>query len=216
VKKFFTENVGWKLFSLAMAVLLWVAVSSEPELATFISVPVEFKNLPPNLEINSDVVETVFLEVRGPSGELRALPEARHRYAVVLDMRDVQLGSHTFTIDREDVRIPRDTQLVRAIPAQIRLDFEPGAMRPLPVNVRLADSLPADLNVVEARPDPDTLRVTGPASRVARLTSVETDPIHLNPVAGVTEYRAEAWVSDSRVRFEDSPMIKVKVTIGRK
>lgn len=216
MKKFFTENIGWKLLSLALAVLLWIAVASEPELATFISVPVEFKNLAPGLEINSDVVETVYLEIRGPSGELRGLPEARHRYAVVLDMSDVQTGPHTFTVNSDDVRIPHDTHLLRAIPAQIRLNFEPGAMRRLPVNVRLADDLPADLKVIEARPQPDTLAITGPASRVARLSSVETDPVHLNPVAGVAEYRTEAFAADSRVRFQDSPMIKVKVTIGKK
>ncbi|MGA2592327.1 MAG: hypothetical protein ABSH32_20640 [Bryobacteraceae bacterium] len=52
MKKLFTQNVGWKLLSLAAAVLLWIAVASEPELSTFISLPVEYKNLPTDLEIS--------------------------------------------------------------------------------------------------------------------------------------------------------------------
>jgi hypothetical protein len=38
----FTRNVGWKLLSLGAAVVLWISVASEPELATLHSVPVEY------------------------------------------------------------------------------------------------------------------------------------------------------------------------------
>jgi YbbR domain-containing protein len=216
MKNFFTENIGWKLLSLAAAVLLWISVASEPELATFISVHVEYKSLAPDVEIDSDVVETVFLEVRGPSQELRGLPETRRQYAVVLDMSNVGIGQHTFTIDRGDVRLPRDVQLVRAIPAQIRMIFEPGATRSVPVEVRFADGLPPDLQVLEATAEPSALAITGPASRVAHVTSVRTDPLTLKPEAGTNTYRLEAYVNDGRVRFPDPPLVTVKVTVGKK
>ena len=69
----FTRNIGWKLLSLGTAVLLWISVASEPELATLHSVPVEYKGVPDDLEITSDFVENVFLEMRGPAGRLRDL-----------------------------------------------------------------------------------------------------------------------------------------------
>jgi len=216
MKNFFTQNIGWKLLSLAAAVLLWISVASEPELATFVSVHVEYKNLAPDVEIDSDVVETVFLEVRGPSQELRGLPETRRQYAVVLDMNNVEPGQHTFTIDRLDVRLPRGVQFVTAIPAQIRMNFEPGATRTVPVEVRFADGLPQDLQVVEATSEPSALAITGPASRVARVASVETDPLKLKPALGTSTYRLEAYVNDGRVRFQDSPLVTVKVTVGKK
>lgn len=215
MKSIFTQNIGWKLLSLAAAVLVWISVASEPELATFISVPVEYKNLSPAVEINSDVVETVYLEVRGPSEALR-LPEAPRRSAVILDMADVEPGQHTFTIDSGDVRLPRGVQLVRAIPAQIRMIFEPGATRSVPVEVRFAEGLPPDLQVVEATVEPSALAITGPASRVARVASVVTDPITLRAEAGTTHYRLEAYVNDARVRFQDPPQVTVKVTVGKK
>jgi len=216
LKKLFTQNVGWKLFSLAAAVLLWIAVASEPELSTFISLRVEYKNLPTDLEIDSDVIEPVLLELRGPSGELRSLPEARLRYAVILDMSAAEPGQHTFSIDSGDVRLPRGVQLVRAIPAQIRLDFEHTALRRVPVTVRFAGGLPPDLAVLAAVPEPALLAITGPMSRVARIQAVETDPLHVKPAAGVAEYRVEAFVNEPRVRFQDSSQVTVKVTVGKK
>jgi YbbR domain-containing protein len=216
VKRLFTENIGWKLLSLAAALLIWISVASEPELATFISVRVEYKNLPPDVEIDSDVVETVLLEVRGPSGELSSLPEDRRRYAVILDLADAEPGPRTFSIDHSDVRLPRDVQLVRAVPARVRLSFEPGATRTIPVDIRIAGTLPPDLQVVDATAEPSALAVTGPASRVAQIAAVEIDPLRPKPVVGTAKYRAEAYVQDPRVRFQDSAQVTVKVTVGKK
>jgi YbbR domain-containing protein len=215
MKSFFTYHIGWKLLSLAAAVLIWISVATEPELATFVAAHVEFKNLSPGVEIDSDVVDTVNLEVRGPSEALR-LPELPRRAAVILDMADVEPGQRTFTVDGGDVRLPRGVELVRAIPGQIRIVFEPGATRSVPVEVRFADGLPEDLQVIETTAEPSALAITGPASRVTRVASVQTDPLTLKPEAGTNTYRLEAYVSDARVRFQDAPQVTVKVTVGKK
>jgi hypothetical protein len=60
------------------------------------------------------------------------------------------------------------------------------------------------------------LSITGPASRVVRVASVETDPLMLKPEGGTNSYRLEAYVDDPRVRFQDSPQVTVKVTVGKR
>ena len=216
MKRFLTHNAGWKALSLAAAVLLWISVATEPELSTFVSARVEYKNLAPDVEINSDVVETVFLEVRGPSGELRGLPETRRQYAVILDMTNIGPGQHTFAIDRGDARVPRGIQLVRAIPSQIRMELERSDTRSVPVDVRFANTLPPEMHVVEAVAEPSVLAVSGPASRVAHIASAQTDPIDVRPEAGSAEYRVAAYVNDPRVRLRSAPQVTVKVTVERK
>jgi hypothetical protein len=96
------------------------------------------------------------------------------------------------------------------------MNFEPGATRSVPVEVRFADGLPQDLQVVEATAEPSALAITGPASRVLRVASVRTDPVTLKPEAGTSRYRLEAYVNDARVRFQDPPQVTVKVTVGKK
>ena len=214
MKKFFTQNIGWKLLSLAAAVLLWISVASEPELATFVTAHVEYKDLARGVEINSDVPETVNLEVRGPTDALR-LPDLPRNSAVVLDMSGIEPGQHTFTVDAGDVSLPRGVQLISAIPAQIRLDFESAATRSVPVEVRFADDLPRGLKVLSATVAPPKLAITGAASHVAHVASVHTDPLALKPSAGDALYRAQAYVDDPRVRFQDSPQVKVRVTLGK-
>ncbi|MBI2680168.1 MAG: YbbR-like domain-containing protein [Candidatus Solibacter usitatus] len=115
----FTQNLGWKLGSLVIATLLWISVSNEPELSTFQSVPVEYKQMPEDMEIGSSVDETVRLELRGPSGRLRDLRDAK--LAVVLDFSGVsKAGDRTFAIDERNVSLPRGIRLVRAIPGRLQ------------------------------------------------------------------------------------------------
>ena len=64
------DKIWWKLLALMVAVVIWALVASEPELSTFTTVRLEYKNLPDDLEINSDPVSTVVLELHGPSGAL--------------------------------------------------------------------------------------------------------------------------------------------------
>jgi hypothetical protein len=211
-----TQNLGWKLLSLAGAVVLWVSVASEPELATLHTVPVEYKGVPGDLEISSNVVETVFLEMRGPAGRLRDLGDARS--AVVLDFSRVhEPGQRTFTIDETNVSLPRGIQLVRAIPAQLRFDFERRVVREVPVQVRLS-APPPGYQVASYEATPPRLTIVGPESAVGRILSITTDTVDITGVTGPYRTRVNTYLAEKLVRFDDpsSSHVTVQVVVKKK
>jgi YbbR domain-containing protein len=63
---------------------------------------------------------------------------------------------------------------------------------------------------------PDRLEIAGPSSRVARITAAVTDPVDLSSVADRSEFRVNAFVDDSFVRFQSSPQVVVTVTMKKK
>lgn len=216
--RFIFKDWIWKLISLAAAVLLWILVASEPELSTFVTVPVQFKNLPDGIEIGSDVIESVYLELRGPSGELR-LPggelrgiDDSRRYAVVLDMSHVRPGERTFTIDEGDVKLPRGIHLVRAVPSQLRFDFEQREWRSVPVEVRFGPVQPG-YELTGFTVTPPALRVEGPQSRVNLIKRVVTDPVDLSQVVGSAEFHVNCFVEDPHVRFASRSQATVNVQV---
>jgi YbbR domain-containing protein len=214
VTGFLTRNIGWKLLSLGAAVVLWITVASEPEVATLRSVPVEYKSMPQNLEISSSVVESVFLEMRGSSGRLRDVADAKS--AVVLDFSGVhQAGERTFTIDRNTANLPRGIDLVRAIPAQLRFRFEPRASRRVPVEVRFSPPHEG-YAVASYHVEPEDLAVVGPESSVEKTQSVVTDPIDIGGVVNHAQFRVNTYLSEPRVRFQASSHVVVQVTVKKK
>jgi YbbR domain-containing protein len=209
-----TKNIGWKLLSLAAAVLLWVSVASEPELSTLHSVPVEYKGVPDDLEISSNFVESVFLEMRGSTGRLRDMRETRS--AVVLDFSRVhQPGERTFTIDQTNVSLPRGIQLVRAIPAQLQFRFERRVVLQVPVEARF--SAPHEgYAIQEHSVDPPKLTIVGPESSVKRTKAVVTDPIDIGGVLSSHEFRVNTYLAEPQVRFQSSSHVQVRVVVRKK
>ncbi len=209
-----TRNIGWKLLSLAAAVGLWVSVASEPELATLRSVPVEYKGPSDDLEISSNFVEDVVLEMRGPSSRLRDLRDARP--AVVLDFSSVhQPGERTFTIDSSNTNLPRGIQLVRSIPEQLRFRFEHRATREVPVDVRLSPPHEG-YAVANVKVTPPALTITGPKTSVERMRAVTTDPLDISGVIASQQYRVNTYLAEPQVRFQAPSQVVVQVTVKKK
>jgi YbbR domain-containing protein len=209
------ENFGWKVLSLGIAFAIWVLVASEPELSTFQTVRLEYKNLPEDLEIGSDPVESVVLELRGPSGALRGLGDGI-RPSVIVDMSAVQPGQHTFPIGPGNVKVARRIRVVRAIPSEVRMSFEPRATRDVDVQVQFTGERRNGYEVAHYTVNPPRLRIVGPASRVARVKAAVTDPLDVGSAVGPSEFRVNAFLDDPYVRFQTSPQVVVTVTMKKK
>ncbi len=210
------RNLGWKLLSLAIATLLWILVASEPQLSTFATVRLEYRDLPSDLEISSEPVGSVSLELEGPAAELRGVSDGGIHPAVVIDMSGVQPGERTFTVDSGNVKTSRGVRLVRAIPSEVRFRFERRAERSVPVRVRFAGEGAHGYYVARAIAEPSELQIVGPASRVARIAAAVTDPVDVTNAVGSSEYHVNAYVDDPYVRFQTSPQVRVSVTMVKK
>jgi hypothetical protein len=210
------QRAGWKLLSLAAAVAIWAMVASEPELSTFAAIQVEYKNLPGDLEIGSNPVTTVLLELRGPSGELQGLGGAGMRPQIILDMASATPGEHTYAIGDGAVKLPRGVRLVSALPAQVRFDFETRATRTVPVRPRFTGEGRNGYFVAAQSLNPATLKIVGAASHVAAANEAVTDPVDVSDAVGTESFRVNAFVGDPFVRITSSPQVDVTVTMRKK
>ena len=66
------KNLGRKLFSIGAATLLWFVFVGRSEIATSIPVMVQYRNIPPDLEITADPPDRLFMKLRGPVSRLSA------------------------------------------------------------------------------------------------------------------------------------------------
>ena len=54
IRKIFLNNLPLKLFSLLLAFLLWFQTSGQNEVQTTVAIPIEFTNMPRDLEITNE------------------------------------------------------------------------------------------------------------------------------------------------------------------
>jgi YbbR domain-containing protein len=210
-----SRNAGWKLFSLLVSLLLWFAFARDPEVGAFVAVPVEYRGMPDELEISSELVESVSVDLRGPSEKIANFSAAKS--AVVLDFSGIHKpGEQTFQIDERNISVPSGMRLERAIPAQIRLQFEQRTQLAVPVQVRFSGAAPKGYQLEHYNVAPEELTVVGPESRVKKIEYAVTDPVDLSSVVSESEFHVNAFVGDPHVRFEKPVKISVKVYMESK
>ncbi len=212
--RFLTRNIGWKLLSLAGALVIWAGVARDPELVSFVTVPVQYQHTPGDLEINSDVIEHAYLELQGTSSLLDRFRQSRP--AVTLDFSHVDNpGERTFDIDEDSVNLPHGLKLIRAIPSQLRFDFDKQVGRDVKVEVRFSGKPQPGYHLAHYDVTPSTLKVLGPESRVKHIETARTDPVDLSTVVASSEFRVNTFVDDPHVRFQGSPRVVVKVVVEK-
>lgn len=209
-----TRNLGWKIASLGAAFVMWLLISGARELTTSITVPVQYRNIPKNLEISSDMMEQVHLILRGPSPLLSRL--SHNEMPLIVDLSDVRTpGQRTFTLDRRNVNLPAGVTLERAVPAQLQIRVETRISRDVPVKPQF-ENIPEGMKVVSAEVNPAKLTVVGPQSRVRHIQEVLTDAVDLRILDAKGNAPSTAYSGDAQVNFTTSPAVTVHVTLAPK
>jgi hypothetical protein len=110
-----TGNLGWKVASLLLALVLWFAVEGQPQLATVQAVPVLYRNVPQGLALAADAPANVRAELRGTPQKLA--PSSLAEVFVALDLESAGgPGEHSIYLSSADFRLPEGVQFVRSMP----------------------------------------------------------------------------------------------------
>src|SRR5258705_13715302 len=119
----FRHHIGLKFVSSALAALLWVVVSGEQTVERALRIPLEFTNLPAQLEVVGDSPNLVDVRVRGSSGALNRI--AAGELVAVLDLRSARGGRRLFPFSGSDCRTPFGGGGVPGNPSTASMAFEP-------------------------------------------------------------------------------------------
>jgi YbbR domain-containing protein len=208
----FRHHLGLKVISIALAALLWVAVAGEQTVERSLRIPLEFTNLPSQLEVVGDAPTVVDVRVRGSSGALNRI--AAGELVAVLDLRSARAGQRLFHLAGEDVRTPFGVDVVQVNPSTVSMTFEPSGSKVVPV-VPSLDGEPADGFVVGTiTAEPSTVEVLGPVSVLSRLTQAITEPVTVNGASSPVTETVNIGVADASVRLRQPQMARVAVTVA--
>ena len=208
----FRHHLGLKVVSIALAALLWVAVAGEQTVERSLRIPLEFTNLPAQLEVVGDSPNLVDVRVRGSSGALNRI--AAGELVAVLDLRSARSGQRLFHLDGDDVRTPFGVDVVQVNPSTVSMMFEPSGSKVVPV-VPSVEGEPSDGFVVgTVTAEPSTVEVLGPASVLSTLTQAITEPVAVTGASAPVTETVNIGVADPAVRLRQPQTARVAVTVA--
>lgn len=206
------RNLGLKLLSVCVASLLWLVVAGERVVERVIRVPVEFQNLPADLEIVGDPPDMVEVRVRGGSGTLNRLDSGD--LSLVLDLMTARTGRRLYHLTPGQVKAPYAVEVIQVSPSSVTIEFETTGVRVVRVHPAI-DGTPAEgFEVVSVESVPATVEVAGPESALLALGEAITEPVSIAGQSRTVREIVTVGVADSSIRVRAPQTATVTVTIA--
>lgn len=200
-----------KLLALALAVVVWAAVTGEGRGVQDFRVPVDVM-LGTGATLAGTPPTNVTVRLRGPDSLLRRVDP--YDLSIRVDLRDAGGGERTVQLAARNVAgVPRDVEVALIEPDRLRLAVARKKRREIPVVPTVVGKPPRGYQVYRAVPHPEALAVEGPESKIAAVTRLTTDPIRADQKSEPFTARVGAVPDGPDVRVVDTRPLDVMVYI---
>src|SRR5438094_9723212 len=114
LKHWVTHNWHLKLVSVGLAAMLWMFVATEASSEIGLEVPLEYRNIPPQLEITGDMTNTVQVRLRGSSNVITDI--TAKDIATTIDLANMKTGEKIVALSPQNVQAPFGAEVIRVNP----------------------------------------------------------------------------------------------------
>jgi YbbR domain-containing protein len=213
VRNWITHNWFLKLLSLGLATTLWVAVASETSSEIGIEVPLEYRNVPAQVEITGDAANTVEVRLRGAANVVKDITPKQ--VSTTVDLSNMTPGERTIMLTAQNVQAPFGTEVIRINPSQVRINLEQTISKMVSV-VPTMQGQPADgFELGKVMVSPDKVRLQGPESRIASVDSLSTAPINVSGKRASFQQSVGVELPDPQLRIPDPSKVDVRIEIRK-
>jgi len=214
MKHWILQNWFLKVVSLLLATLLWAAVSNQASSEIGLDVPLEYRNIPSQLEITGDTTNTIQVRLRGSSNVIKGI--TAKDVSMTIDLGKMRTGEKIVALSPQNVQAPFGAEVIRVNPSTVRFTLERTVTKTVDIVPTIAGLPTNGFEAGQVFVSPNTVEVEGPESRVDALSSIATTPIRLDRKQSSFEQTADLDVPDPQIRLQHSSAVNVKIEIHRK
>ncbi len=199
LREFLFNNIGLKAISLLLALLLWLQVAGQQTVQRTLSLPVEFVNMAPEVEISNDYVRRVDVVLSSRQGTSNFEDGS---LTVRIDLRGSIPGaekSYPLTADNISGR-PSGVEVVSISPTSIRLLLENTVRKSIAVVPELVGEPAEGFQVTKVQAPRVT--IIGPQSRVQEVSEAQTEPIGITGLSSTLVTNVAVDIGEVALRME--------------
>jgi LysM repeat protein len=168
---------GGLLLTLLLVSTVWGIYTGGQLSLISITAPIDFRNIPENLELKKASAEKVKVQITGKRRLINALKPEQVR--AFLDLQETNQGVRRMSLNRENIEVPLGLELVRASPSTIRLELEQRVEKKVAVKPEIAGILPAGYQIEKISVSPKAVKISGPKSTLRAIKTLNTEQVDL-------------------------------------
>jgi hypothetical protein len=212
IRNLFLKNWGLKLFSLLLALVLWLTLIPEEKIFSekTLTVPLELHNIPSDVELIERPPSMVDVKIRAPQKFLNQFTSVTVHAALNLERASVEQTD--YPLNKNMISLPSGGEVMDIYPSQVNLRLEKTKEVMLKVEPSLSGKLQEGFKLEKIEISPAEVPVEGPESKVKETFKVRTSPIDLSLLTQSAELEADLILPTPDLRLASSQS-KVKVRI---
>jgi YbbR domain-containing protein len=200
-----------RLAGLALAMGLWFVIAGKQTAERGVAVAVELRNVPRDLELTGDAVNTVDVRVRASPGLINSLDAGTIR--ATIDLVGAEEGERIVQLAPDQIQAPQGFRVVKITPSLLTLNLERTLRKAIPVRPRVIGRPAPGFEVAEITSDPAEVRVAGPRSRVQEIESAFTEPVSVEGADATAAELVNVGLEDPLLRLEGRTRVRVTAAV---
>lgn len=210
IRNLFLLNLGLKLISVVIAILLWGIVLGSRNVEVTKEVPLEITT-PPDVVPANEIPDKIAFRLSGPKAFLRSILDRREE-PIRVNLAGAKPATVTYRFFSDNIRVPIGVKVLSINPAAISIKLEYLKRKDIPVHLEVRGTLPDGYRVTQAEVKPNLVRIKGPESRVDALTEIPTIPVDLSKLTHSVDQEIPLDTARFNVQL-DGPYPRVLIQI---
>lgn len=211
-RNLFTRNRGLKLFSFFLAFILWLVLI--PEEKTYsertLTVPLETRNIPSDMELVERPAGTVDVTVRASNRLLNEISAAS--VTARLDLERASAYQEMYPLNASAIAVPQGAEVVGISPNMVRLKLEKTRQMDLEVAPMVVGKVGEGFRIAKIEITPARVPVKGPESKIRTRDRLTTSPIDVSGLARSATLEADIILPRPDLRLA-TPLTRVRVDV---
>ncbi len=206
-----TLNIGTKLVSIGIALVLWVVVLGSRNVEVTKEIPLEIIT-PADVVASNEIPDHIAFRLSGPKAFLRTILD-RHEEPIRVNLAGAKPGLVTYRFFSDNIRVPIGVKVLSINPTAILIKLEYIKRREVPVHIALEGTPPDGFRVVRTEVSPSLVKLKGAESVMSSIVDVSTMPIDITGSRRSISRQMALDLSRLKVQME-GPEPKVFVEIA--
>ena len=214
LKGLFLKNWGLKLFSLLIALILWITLIPPEKMfqEKNLTISLETHNLPQNMELVKKPPATIDVTIRAPYRYMDQITSSN--VVAELNLQNASLFQEDYTLNESMISMPTGVRatVVKITPNTVNLKLERSVEIMLEVVPDTIGDPIEGLKIEKIDVNPTQVLIRGAESKIKKDYKVRTSPIDISTLMQTTELEADLILPSPDLSFATS-LTKVKVTV---
>lgn len=211
MKKLFTENLGLKIASVFLSIVLWIFVISRGQTEMSIDASLEFKNVPSGLELVNHSAKTISLNIKGQERLIKSVKSSDIR--VSIDLSKAKKGETVYYINREDIKLPHAITVTNINPSSIKIITEETVSKTVKVLPVIIGEPERGYYIKSIDVMPQYVVIEGIRSEVIKIGTIKTEPLDITGFNESFTQEVKLDLAGKNIRTKTSD-IDIKIAIG--